>query len=1048
MQKKVAKFPILGINTDDSDFSLPAGFHRSIRNAIPNKGGLSKAGGIQNVPGTLARTNTSLPSGTNTCIGAFEDRANNRIVYFIHNSTNLHGVWYFSPNSNSHTLLIQGAGLNFSLSYQINSCDFIEDIITWTDGYNEPRMITVTSAIAGLYNGAIDQLTSLQKFNPFTPPTTTFSASGSGVNNLVADSRQFSYRLIYTDNTVSLFSPLSKLVLADLYQDPLNTNNIINVTATIPSAVIPVVSRLQFAFCKNNDGNYFIFKELNSGIAASNTVTFTNTEPQFSVDPADLLKNNLIPPVSKNVIISGQRVVTTLDVYDRNFEDIGNSILFITPAAWDGSDDRIHAPGEYTYGIVYFDSRMRSPGVVKKSTVTINNQNASSVVPPLPTSGVPAGAQMWVSWGLGGNPPSWAAYYAFVRKKNNTISSVFQVPSVVLFYKRELVTADTLAAGEFRDGDKIYYNSKSSVPGITAYTGQLYFKIPLNLPVAIDTSYRVRIIPSIGQTKTEPIIAIQGDKIITNNFGKLNWSTTDADNSYPVIQIEKINPVDDDLFYEIGEVYSISGGVHSVTTGTFKGDHYARNFDKFIWQPYDDGTLAYAYTSKKDLPGRDRLISVLTQSPTAAAVTYQSVKTESWTESTVKDNYDLGRVLLGTQDAKEQKQTSVASLKNSYTFDYSKIASDNGRSWIEVKNRKTNYEPSTLSISDKYVLNSKINGLNRFQNIYSLPPNRSPVRKLVNIGSSGIFLAIHERSVTSIAPYSGDKFAPNSDGTRVQDALASQSIIAWDNELGGGYGTIYPESVVEHGGKVYWFDPYKGEVCRYAANGVTPIGSIYKMRTFFSEKGSQFINTAGRHVYGGFDPNLNMYILTFSSEDSSENETICFIDKQGEERWISYADYIVERYAKINNRLFSFASGSFHEHGAGTVYNNFHGVQYKTELTVLFNSEFSHEKILRNISTESTTPWLIPSILVEKNVGSDQLTNLFKTDFVRRDDVWYGDVMRDKNTFGLTAAQGRVRGQIMIGKSYEIGMENDDTELSSLQFVNFGYQQSAGHKIV
>jgi len=80
-----------------------------------------------------------------------------------------------------------------------------------------------------------------------------------------------------------------------------------------------------------------------------------------------------------------------------------------------------------------------------------------------------------------------------------------------------------------------------------------------------------------------------------------------------------------------------------------------------------------------------------------------------------------------------------------------------------------------------------------------------------------------------------------------------------------------------------------------------------------------------------------------------------------------------------------------------------------------------------------------------------QETSLAKSNFVRRDNGFYADLKRDINTpSGLIPAgkSALVAGQPLIGKVYEINLENDDTELVELDFLNYGYFPQSGHNIV
>lgn len=1052
LDRKIAKYPIIGMNTDDDDVTLSPGFFRRIRNMIPRSGGFSKAAGGQNVPGTVLKSNSSLPAGTNSVTASYEDKKNNRVFYFCSNSYGNHSIWYFSPATDTHTQVFVGSSLD---PENITSVDSIDDILFWANG-GEPRSIVVTDAVNGRYtNASFDLQTGIQKENPYKAPTAfRYTDVSVGVNNVCFDSFQFCYRIIYRDDSPSFFSPWSSLVPAtDIPNINLLTSNVIRVSISpIASSILPVASKIQWAYMKNGDGRAFIFHEEDiDQYSGSYSVVFKNTEAATAVPDNELFNVNFVPQSTGNILVNNQRSIVTLDEIDSGFDEVGSSVLHVTPSTVTAS--KTHIPGaSYTYGIVYFDSRMRTNGVVASVNVAFPQVYGTL------NSGVAFNQALKAQWSITGSPPSWAAYYCIVRKKNSTISSVFQIPALALFYKYD---GDTIGAGEIVDDGKIYYNSKASVPSISSYSGTITWKLPINIPVGLDESYRVRLCPNIGQTKTEQIQSISGDKIVTGNFGITNWSSTLPDRCYPIIQFEKISTQGAEEFFECSQVYQVTGGAHSTVSGSIDGDSFLVYFDGFFFEASEGGTLSYSYSGAggTNPPAQGYpSATILSQSPTTASVTRDLTTTERHTvryydvvEGRVRPVSFVGGGGFGNplnirEDSEGFKIVdaffNTTSTKRTFTMDYTKICSDNGRIWVEIRNKGPRNESTTLSISDKYVLESTVNGLSRFQNLFTLS-SRSPVRKLVNIGASGIFLAIHEHTVTSLAPYSGDRFAPTSDGSQIQDSLNTRSIIAYENELRGGYGTVYPNSVVEHNGVVYFFDPYKGEVCRYAANGVTPIGSIYKMKTYFTEKGNIFVDTSGRDVIGGFDPKLNMYILTFVSDNEEEQDTIAFIDRQGEERWFSTYDFVPERYAKINNKLYSFSSGMW-EHSASGTYNNFYGSQYSSEISGIINAEPSQEKILHSIYTESSSPWGFPSITSYRAGRDNQETLLVESAFTRRGNEFSADVKRNKYTPGLSIGQALARGDLMIGRNFSFTATNSDDELAELYFVNFIYNHSAG----
>ena len=1035
------------MNLDDDDVTLVPGFFRSIRNMIPRSGGLSKAAGGQNVPGTLLLTNPSLPAGTNTVTGTYEDRQNNRTFYFCQNTNSNHSLWYFNPNTNVHTLVFMGSSMD---PVGVSSVSSIDDILMWANG-GEPRTIVVSDAVAGRYtNASFSLMTSLQKENPSYPPTVSRVTDPSiSVNNVCSDSYQFSYRIIYRDESVSFFSPWSRLVKADTIPNINSaTLNVISVYLDyIQPSITGIGKTIQWAYMKNGDGRAYVFSESaidpNVGMYA---VAFKNTETSTAVDPSELDKVNFIPQSTKNILVNNQRAIVTMDQFDTNFEDSGSSSLFVT-ATSAGSDPKVHQHGcTYTYGIVYFDSRMRTNGVAAKVDITFPLTFGSG------SSGIQLSQNLHAQWSITGSPPSWASYYCIVRKKNSTVSTVFQVPAIALFYKRE---GDTVDGPELLDDGKIFYDKKSDVPSISSYSGQIFWKIPINIPSSLDESYIVRMLPSNGQTKTERVISIYGDKVVTGNFGITNWSSTAQNMCIPMLQFEKRAEAPSENFFEVGSIYSISGGAHSTTSGILAGDHFIISMEGFVFEASEQGSVSYSFTIGTNPPAQGYSGGqILSMSPTTSSATrdLETVERRSMRLFGLAE----GRTTAAVRDFGENQRddedgfkvgdvkVNVTTAKRTFAVDHSKSCSDNGRSWIELRNKGTAEEKTTLSISDKYVLNSNINGMSMFKNLFTLPTDRTPIRKLINIGSSGIFLAIHERTVTALAPYSGDRFAPTSDGGQIQDALNTRSIIAYENELNGGYGTIYPDSVVEHGGRVWFFDPYKGEVCRYAANGIVPIGSIYKMASFFRDKGRVFIDPTNRNVIGGYDPVLNMYLLTFKSNNPAEEATVGFIDKQGEERWFAFYDFVPDRYVKINNRLFSFTDSGMWEHGVGSTYNNFHGSQYDSSLTGVMNMEPSQEKLLRSVYTESGSAWGFPAITSYRAGRTTQETLLVPAAFRRRGNEFSADVKRNKFSPGLGIGAAMARGELMIGRNFTFYMSNSDTELSELYFVNLLYQASPG----
>ena len=1080
----VVKIPVRGLDQDSPETEIKPGFFREIWGAYP-RDGFSKTS-LENVPGTTVLTNASLPSGTSTCIGAFSDKANNRIVYFLHNSDNNHSIWYFNPTDDSHTLILQTQYLNFSLSYTISSCSFIEDILQWTDNNNEPRSIIVSRAVTGTFYGFSSQAEfekqcSLYKVPPLFPPTIPSTNNGrsvgtSGTNNITSDSYQFATRYVYYDNSVSAMSPLSVLSKADTYPKTTETRNKITVTQAVDDDLKDVVKRIQWIYQKNNEGIFYMFRESDGTGATSYSVDFYNNDSTEVVDPSLV---SFIPQRSKNIMIHGQRSVVTMDQYDYDDWTTGNLSAVTTAVSGFLGEGIVHAPNSaYSIGIVFYDKFGRTNGVVDTIDVTMPNIKKS-----LGTFGITSSDKLHIQWSVTGTPPTWAHSFSIVEKRCNTYNLFWKGAAFVMFYRFDgtLEEGDTTRA---IDNGQVFWDTAQ-----TGYTRAVYLKLPENLPFTVDSTFKVRILNTLTGASSEvyDIVAIRGDKIIIgDNMGISNWAGVlgGATGPYGMLNIalESYKTEPEELFYEIGQNYDCSDGTFSVTTGRIKGDHHYVESGKFLFTPLDKGNLRYGGTIADNFEkGKGFVFELptITPSPTFSTVTLEDTKTsvEKNKGAKAQNTVKTGLKVLGAlgviaapftggaslaitaaagaatiaggliQDRDERRVIETSTLKLAYTADLNKSASDFGRPSIIVRNKQVNYEPSTLSISDKYVLSSNINNINQFSNLYPLPPNRTPVRKLVDISASGVFLAIHERSTTSLSTYAGDNIINTSDGSQVVGS--GRGVIAYDRELSGGFGTIYPSSVIEHEGNAFWFDAYSGEVIKYSRAGLTPLASTYNMSSFFAEKGAQFSDPTGRNIIMGYDQAYSILYITFQSTNSDEEVTAIFLDWGSESRWYSFFEFVPDRYASINGRLFSYHEGEMWEHYTNETRNLFYDVQGDTELTHFFNTEPSKDKMVRSIGIESNKKWSAPSITINKLNGSVQETRIYESNLVRKDDHYYVELRRDLNTHPPLIPAGKtalLAGQPMIGKTWLFNWKNTSTDRMTLDYLNFGYQESSGHR--
>ena len=160
------------MNKDLDERLVPKGEYREAQNILITQSENSDVGAVENILGnTLAKglipgidANPKIPIET---IGYYVDRLNHRVFWFITDWTGMAGddittmfpiamprsgsimrilMAQMDDFSNIKTL-VSGPFLNFSKNHLITGINLIDDLLFWTDNYNQPRKINVTRAI-------------------------------------------------------------------------------------------------------------------------------------------------------------------------------------------------------------------------------------------------------------------------------------------------------------------------------------------------------------------------------------------------------------------------------------------------------------------------------------------------------------------------------------------------------------------------------------------------------------------------------------------------------------------------------------------------------------------------------------------------------------------------------------------------------------------------------------------------------------------------------------------------------------------------------------
>jgi uncharacterized protein (TIGR02145 family) len=162
------------MNKDLDARLIQNGEYRDALNIQVSQSEGSDVGVVENVRGNNNVLNYEILTGVSNLetIGYVVDQNSESVFLFLTNNTNHFIVRY--TNSASVNILVEGAWLNFSTSYPIYSATIIEDLLFWTDNYNQPRKINWRSAIqfntSSYYYYNNEQQISVAKFAPYLSP--------------------------------------------------------------------------------------------------------------------------------------------------------------------------------------------------------------------------------------------------------------------------------------------------------------------------------------------------------------------------------------------------------------------------------------------------------------------------------------------------------------------------------------------------------------------------------------------------------------------------------------------------------------------------------------------------------------------------------------------------------------------------------------------------------------------------------------------------------------------------------------------------------------
>ena len=165
-------------------------------------------------------------------------------------------------------------------------------------------------------------------------------------------------------------------------------------------------------------------------------------------------------------------------------------------------------------------------------------------------------------------------------------------------------------------------------------------------------------------------------------------------------------------------------------------------------------------------------------------------------------------------------------------------------------------------------------------------------------------------------------------------------------------------------------------------------------------------------------------------------ETIVFSEARN--RWTTKLNQQPELFASIGQVMISFFDGNLWKHHSDNVpVNNFYGVQYKSRISTVFNSQSISDKAYLCISEVSEKEWGCPVI---KTIPDGQMSRLISPRFEKIGSKYFAQFLCDVNTPGMVDPASLINGNELKGRTMEITFESDKIDNNGVQVENSLYE--------
>lgn len=570
------------MSSDIADKFMPEGNYKKARNFRPNN--LNTKGGfvVSNVRSNKKIDNLSLDQAVEY-IGGCQDPKRNAIISFYRGST-INYITGYNTKTQQEYLIARWTKTNVSFVNRVDDAGVLDDYLFWVSD-NKARKLNIVKAAT---DTTLDRYSSsdvlIDKFPPLMPPTGVALQDTSFIgNNIRNNTYQFAYAYEYEDGELSSYSPFSKSVLPQSTGnlDVVFPNNAIDVTVNTGTES---VKKIWIVYRAGEDRDWSWVEKLDKeelGITgATYTYRFYNDKYIRGLVQADVvaITNNPFHYFGSQAISRDNFVMYGL-VKDGLPKPTDISLSLTYNVLSSSSRVPSYKTGSiHEFGIVFSDENGRTDGVNAITSINIPFYTDPAIRSSILATNIP---YVTISWEVSGTAPSWAKTFSIVYLGNKTIASfvdytLSKIEDVGVYtymsleglnlLKKSASVLDprtpnsNLAPYTFTKGDRIRFRTSKSGVLLDATSNKYDYEI---------LGYVSEVIDSAGNI-------LYPETIYTDKF---NWASASIDKKSVFEIYSPKKEFEDDIFYEIGEVYTCTQGTLDTTTGTLtQGDVYV--FDR------------------------------------------------------------------------------------------------------------------------------------------------------------------------------------------------------------------------------------------------------------------------------------------------------------------------------------------------------------------------------------------------------------------------------------------------------------------------------------